>query len=75
MMAYGLGRNIALFQTSLYSFNHFPPPTSKRIKQKKLATNYKVVEYNRLLGEVCVEDQYLPRVHYIVITKIPNSLK
>ena len=33
MMAYGLGRNIVLLQTSLQSFN-LPPPTHKRIKQK-----------------------------------------
>ena len=31
--AYGLGRNIALFQTSLQSFT--TPPTHMRVKQKK----------------------------------------
>ena len=43
MMAYGLGRNIALLQTSLYLFNHLPPPTSKRIKQK--TTRYFIMIY------------------------------
>ena len=42
MMAYSLGRNIALLQTSLYSFKHPSRLTSKRIKQKKLATYYNI---------------------------------
>ena len=44
MMAYGLGRNIALLQTSLIHSTTPPPPTSKRIKQK-LATYINILVY------------------------------
>ena len=44
-MAYGLGQNIALLQTSLYLFNELLRPTSKRIKQKKLATYYYLLSH------------------------------
>ena len=56
MMAYGLGRNIALLQTQLQSFN---PPLIKRIKLKNLLLT--IIYDNRFINNIHIS-KYLKMI-------------
>ena len=72
MMAYGLGRNVALLLPSLYSFNQPPPPTSKPIKQENLATYYNLISikaFDKCKSIHMAIKQYMRLCDFTTITK------